>query len=97
MELALSIVACLASISALVVAIVRGNALKESAKAHAKDDLGKRYASLAWAYAKAQADSSDPVKARRHAVEAFVLADTSADGKRDFTDKQVGAYVDACR
>ena len=96
-ELILSAVSVVASIAALTVSILRGNKRKEEAKATAKDTLGKRYAALAWAYAEKQADSADPVKGRKHALEAFILADTSADGKRDFNDTQVRAYIDAHR
>lgn len=70
---------------------------KLEAEMAARHELGKRYAALAWAFARAQADAGDPRKARAHAVAAFVLADTSADGKRDFTDKQAGVYLDAGR
>lgn len=96
-EIILAAVSMVSSLVALTVSILRGNTLKEEAKATAKDTLGKRYAALAWAYAEKQPDSVDSVKGRKHALEAFVLADTSADGKRDFNDTQVRAYIDAHR
>lgn len=91
--------------AALLIAIAAGlrahfhsNARKAEAEALALDTLGKKYAALGWAYAAAQPDSaSSRARARQHAVEGFVIADTTADGKRDFTDKQVGVYVDAAR
>ena len=94
-DLILPLISVVASLAALAVSIFRGNARKEEAKATAMDTLGKKYAALGWAYSKAQPDSSDPAKARKHAVEGFLIADTAADGKRDFTDKQAGVYVDA--
>lgn len=60
--------------------------------------LGKQYAVMGWAFSAAQPDSADnPKKARKHAEQGFIIADTSADGKRDFNDKQVAYYLDASK
>ena len=95
-EILLGCLSVLLSATALAVAILRGNARKAEAEAAAMDLLARKYASLGWAYSRMQKDSADsPEKARKHAVEGFIIADTAADGKRDFTDKQAGVYVDA--
>jgi len=93
----ISIAALLIAVGAALRAQFHSNARKTEAKTQALDLLGRKYASLGWAYSKQQADYADPAKARKHAVEGFVIADTSADGKRDFTDKQAGVYVDGCK
>jgi hypothetical protein len=60
--------------------------------------LGKQYAVMGWAFSAAQPDSAgNPKKARKHAEQGFIIADTSADGKRDFNDKQVAYYLDASK
>jgi hypothetical protein len=97
MDLAPGIAAVVISLISLIVSISRKNDRRIESEAQAMDLLARKYASLGWAYSKMQADSSDPVKARKHALEGFIIADTSADGKRDFTDKQAGVYVDGCK
>lgn len=93
-EILLACGSVLISMVSLAVSFLRGNALKEEAKAKAKSALGEKYAQLGWAYSKAQPDSSDSEKARKHAIEGFIIADTAFDGKRDFTDRQVAFFVD---
>lgn len=94
----LSLTSLLAALASVVVSLSRKNDRKIESEMAARDSLGKKYATLGWAYSRAQKDSSESAeKARRHAVEGFVIADTAADGKRDFTDKQAGVYVDAHR
>ena len=67
-------------------------------KADKLDALAHKYATLGWAYSRAQPESAeDADKARTHAVAGFLIADTAADGKRDFSDRQAGIYVDAAR
>ncbi len=90
-----SVVALVVAVAAGVRAHFHSNARKAEAEAEAIHLLGKKYAALGWAHSRAQKDSSDPAKARKHAVEGFLIADTAADGKRDFTDKQAGVYIDA--
>lgn len=90
-----------ASVVLALVSIVRSFVLADSKKKEAaitaKHELGKRYASMAWAYARSHAEASDLGKLEKHALDAFVLADKSADGKRDFTDSQAKVYLDAHR
>ena len=59
-----------------------------------RDHVGRKYAVLGWSYARAQSET-DLAKARKHAIEGFIIADTAIDGKRDFTDRQVAVYVDS--
>jgi len=97
-EILMSALALLASLASVAVSLSRKNDRKIESEMAARDSLGKKYAEVGWAYSRAQKDSSESAeKARRHAVEGFVIADTAADGKRDFTDKQAGVYVDAHR
>lgn len=90
-----------ASVVLALISIVRSFMLADSKKKEAavtaKHELGKRYAVMAWAYARAHAEAVDLVKLQKHAESAFLLADTSADGKRDFTDSQAKVYLDANR
>jgi hypothetical protein len=97
MDLVPGFVAVLVSVLSLVVSLSRKNDRKIEAELQARDALGKKYAELAWSYSKVQRESSDPEKARKHAEQAFVLADTSADGKRDFNDTQMRVYLDAAK
>ena len=90
-----AVVALFVSVAAGVRAHFHSNARKAEAAAEARNNLGKKYAELGWAYSRVQPDSTDPEKARKHALEGFVIADTAADGKRDFTDTQARVYVDA--
>ena len=92
------------AVSALVISIAaafrahfHSNARKTDALVDARRKLGEKYAALGWAYASVQKDSDDQEKARKHAFEGFIIADTNADGKRDFTDRQVAVYVDAAK
>lgn len=89
------------SIVLALVSIVRSFMLADSKKKEAavtaKHELGKRYALMAWAYARSHAEAGDLAKLEKHALDAFVLADKSADGKRDFTDSQAKVYLDAHR
>ena len=92
------------NISAVILALVSvvrsfmlADAKKKEAAVTAKHELGKRYAQMAWAYARAHAEAADPAKLEKHALDAFVLADKSADGKRDFTDSQATVYLNAHR
>jgi hypothetical protein len=91
----------IASIVLALVSIVRSFILadykRKEAAVTAKHELGKRYAVMAWAYARAHAEAVDLVKLEKHALDAFLLADTAADGKRDFTDSQAKVYLDANR
>jgi hypothetical protein len=96
MDLVPGIVAVVVSLLSLVVSLSRKNDRKIEAELQARDALGKKYAELAWSYSKVQ-ESDDPEKARKHAEQAFVLADTSADGKRDFNDTQMRVYLDAAK
>lgn len=91
----LSGIAILLSLAAGAMGLRKHDVKKHEAMLAARHDLGRRYAQLAWAWAKSRPGADDPRTARALAVSAFVLADTSADGKRDFTDKQVGVYLDA--
>jgi F420-dependent methylenetetrahydromethanopterin dehydrogenase len=68
---------------------------KKEAAVTAKHELGKRYAQMAWAYARSHVEAGDPVKLQKHAEDAFILADTAVDGKRDFTDSQAAVYLNA--
>jgi len=90
-------VAVLLSAAAAALGLRKHDTKKRETEVAARHELGKRYAELAWAFARSRPDAGDAKKARAHAVAAFVLADTSADGKRDFTDKQVAVYLDALK
>lgn len=95
-SLAISLVALVLA----VVAFVRSfqHSVKTKATlAEKRDVLGKRYAALGWAYSAQQSEFSDPEKAAKHAYDGFIIADTSLDGKRDFSDTQVRIYVEAAR
>ena len=60
-------------------------------------NLGKRYAEMAWNYARSQPGANDPHKIAKHALDAFILIDKSADGKRDFSDSQAKVLLEACK
>jgi hypothetical protein len=94
-------VLAVSSIALALVSIVRSFILADSKKKEAavtaKHELGKRYALMAWAYARSHAEASDPAKLEKHALDAFLLADTSTDGKRDFTSAQATVYLNANR
>lgn len=54
--------------------------------------LGLEYARIAVA---AAAGEKSPARVREVAIEKFRIVDASADGKRDFSDRQAGVFVDA--
>lgn len=91
----LSVLAVLLSLAGLALGFRKHGASRTQAQAAAHVELGERYARMAWAYARGQKDSVEPDKARKHARTAFVLADTSEDGSRDFTDGEVAFFIDA--
>ena len=106
MDLVPGIVAVVVSVLSLAVSLSRKNDRKAESEALALDTLARKYASLGWAYSRIQPDSVwdpasghflQPERARKHALEGFIIADTAADGRRDFTDKQVAVYVDGCK
>lgn len=94
---ALSAAGLLFGLAGAALGIRRHDAKKREAEALARDAQGRRYAELGWAYARQQPDVDRRGAARRHAIAGFIIADTALDGHRDFTDKQVGAYVDAAK
>lgn len=91
METVAPVISSLFSLVAIVLSVVAMRRNRKASKQEARDALGRKYAALAWAYANAHGG------ARKTAVEAFVLADTAADGRRDFTDKQVAVYLDSTK
>lgn len=93
MEISIALSSLFVSFCALALSIHALHLKRGTHKKESRDALGRKYAALAWAYARAQKDSVDPAKARKHAEQAFVLADKSADGKRDFTDTQAALYI----
>ena len=96
LEIGIAVASLVSSLVAVIVSLSRKDERKAEAQVEAVHLLGKKYASLGWAYSRMQRDSAESAeKARKHAVEGFIIADTAADGKRDFTDKQAGVYVDA--
>lgn len=90
----ISVVALGVAISALVFSLVQADKKRIFAEKEAKAELGRKYARMAWAYAKTQPDSAVPPKVRKHAQQAFVIIDKAADGSRDFDDQEVAFYVD---
>lgn len=68
---------------------------KKEAEATALHELGNRYAKMAWAYGRAHVEAGDPAKLQKHVEDAFLLIDTTADGKRDFTNAQAKIYIEA--
>lgn len=80
-----------ASLVAAVLSVVAMRRNRKASNQETRDAIGRKYAALAWAYARAHGGE------RKTAVEAFVLADTAADGRRDFTDKQAALYLDASK
>ncbi len=97
LELAVAVAALAVSLISLAVALSRKDSAAVEAKVTAKHELGKRYAVLAWAFARVQPDSHHREKLEKHALDAFTLADTAADGTRDFTPSQARVYLDANR
>ena len=91
----LSVASVVLALVSIVRSFVLADSKKKEAAVTAKHELGKRYAVMAWAYAKSHAEAVDPAKLQKHAEDAFLLADTSADGKRDFSDAQIKIYLEA--
>lgn len=87
----LSGVSLVASLAAVVLGLRRHDAKKHEAKLTARAAQGQRYAQLAVAHA-AQMPQADRLQA---ALEAFRLADTALDGRRDFTDAQARVFIEA--
>lgn len=96
-DLIISGIALLLSAAGFGLSVKKHGASKKHAHASHRHELGQKYASLAWAYARSQKEASDPAKLRKHAEQAFILADTSADGKRDFNDADVARFLDATK
>ena len=95
MDHALSLSAVVLALVSVVRSFVLADAKKKEAAVTAKHELGKRYAVMAWAYARSHVEAGDPAKLQKHAEDAFILADTAMDGKRDFTDSQAAVYLNA--
>ena len=95
MPLYFSAFALLLSAVSFVISVKAMRKPVDQSSAVLKKQLGHSYAELAWGYARSKKGSPDEL--RRHAVGAFILADTSADGKRDFTDAQVAVYLDGAQ
>ena len=70
----------------------RHDAKKHEAKLTARRTLGLQYARAAWDVVKAR--NTAPGAQRAALLDAFRLADTALDGKRDFTDAQAQAFID---
>lgn len=95
MELSTTLIALFLSVCSLALSIHTLRVKRGTHKRESRDALGKKYAEMAWIYAKAQPEASDPAKLRRHAEQAFVIADKAADGKRDFSNAQAAVYLNA--
>lgn len=91
----LSLGAVVLSLAGLALGFRKHGASRSQAREDAHIALGKKYAGMAWAYARAQKDSTDAAKARKHAVDSFALIDRSEDGRTDFTATEVAFYVDS--
>lgn len=89
----------LLSIGAMVLAglsaalgLRRHDAKKHEAKLSARAELGRRYARAAWAIVIQR--KTAPSVQRGALLDAFRLADTALDGRRDFTDAQASLFLD---
>lgn len=81
-----------ASIVAVALGLRRHNSKAHEAKLTARRTLGLQYARAAWDVVKAR--NTAPGAQRAALLDAFRLADTALDGKRDFTDAQAQAFID---
>lgn len=70
----------------------RHNSKAHEAKMTARREQGLAYARAAWDVV--QARNTAPGAQRAALLDAFRLADTALDGKRDFTDAQAQAFID---
>jgi hypothetical protein len=61
---------------------------RQGFEAQSLHELGMEYARLALLYAKDKGEE-------KAALEAFRIIDSTADGKRDFTDAQARVFLDA--
>lgn len=84
-------VSLVVSLVAVALGVRRHDAKKHEAKLMARATQGQRYAQIAVAHA-AQMPPKDRLAA---ALDAFRLADTSLDGRRDFTDAQARIFIEA--
>ena len=75
----------IATLAVLVAVLYKRKDVEDS-----RSSLGMEYARLALLYAK---DKGEP----NAAIEAFRLIDTTADGRRDFTDAQARVFLDAAK
>lgn len=81
-----------ASIVAVALGLRRHNSKAHEAKMTARREQGLAYARAAWDVV--QARKTAPGAMRAALLDAFRLADTALDGKRDFTDAQAQAFID---
>ena len=97
LSIGLALVALVVAVLSLVVSLSRKDDRKRQAELDASQHLGMQYARMAWTYARSQPEASDPHKLAKHALDAFILIDKSADGKRDFSDSQAKVLLEACK
>ena len=84
-----------ASIVAVALGLRRHNSKAHEAKMTARREQGLAYARAAWDVV--QARKTAPGAMRAALLDAFRLADTALDGKRDFTDAQAASFIDETR
>lgn len=70
----------------------RHDSKKHEAKLTARRELGLQYARSAWAVVMHR--QTAPGAMRAALLDAFRLADTALDGKRDFSDAQAQGFID---
>lgn len=89
---ALSAAGLLFGLAGAALGLRRHDAKKHQAKLAARRQLGLQYARAAWDVVRAR--NTAPGALRGALLDAFRLADTALDGKRDFSDAQAQAFID---
>ena len=82
----------LLSVAGFALGLRKHESKKHEAKLSARRALGLSYARAAWSIVRER--KTAPSVLRAALLDAFRLADTALDGRRDFTDAQASAFID---